>query len=142
MAIAYVRNTESVTSETFDEDTVLINFLTGTYFSLRGSAPLIWRLLQTATSLDEILASVGGDTGDARDSVRAMLDTLIAENCVHSVEVDEAEIGRSNSRTLVPYTAPIVETFHDLQELIVVDPVHEVDEIDGWPHRPSPLKLE
>ena len=142
MPIAYVQNTETVTSETFDQDTVVINFATGTYFSLLGSAPLIWNLLQSATSLDAILASLGADAGDARHDVQAMLDNLIAENCVRAVQVDESQSGRPPGRSLVPYTPPVVQTFHDLQELIVVDPVHEVDEIDGWPHRPSPLGLE
>jgi hypothetical protein len=40
--------------------------------------------------------------------------------------------------TSTPYTPPIIEVFHDLQELISIDPVHDVDEVDGWPHRNSP----
>ena len=77
MSTGYLQNTESVTSEIFNEDTVVINFLTGTYFSLRGSAPHVWALLQTPTSLEEILASLGGETPDARASIQEMLDVLI-----------------------------------------------------------------
>lgn len=142
MATAYVQNVESVTSERFDDDTVVINFLTGTYFSLRGSAPLIWSLLQAPTSLDGILAAVVDDPSAARHDVQAMLDGLIVEKCVLTVEVDEAGSGGLHSRAPVAYTPPILETFHDLQELIVIDPVHEVDEVDGWPHRPPPFSLE
>jgi hypothetical protein len=142
MATAYVQNIESVTSETFEAETVVINFVSGVYFSLSGSAPLIWRLLKTPTSFDVILASIVDDPSVARDAVQAMLDHLITENCVHIVQIDEKELGRLREPTYEPYSPPIVETFHDLQELIVVDPVHEIDEIDGWPHRPSPLSLE
>ena len=142
MATGYVQNAESVTSETFDEDTVVINFLTGTYFSLRGSGPGIWSLLQAPTSLDGILAALVTDPNAARGEVQAMLDHLAAENCVQIVDIEERESGESPTRGNVPYTPPIVETFHDLQELIVVDPVHEVDQIDGWPHRPPPFNLE
>src|ERR1700728_3297901 len=134
MATGYAQNAESVTSETFDEDTVVINFLTGTYFSLRGSAPAIWSLLQAPTSLDGILAALAPDPNAARGEVKAMLDHLVAENCIQPVDSEEREEGGSPTRGNVPYTPPIVETFHDLQELIVINPVHEVDQIDGWPH--------
>ena len=142
MVTAYVANTESVTSETFDEDTVLINFMTGTYFSLRGSAPFVWRLLQLPATTDRIIASVVEDPDIAREAVRTMLDTLVAENCVLTVQVAEADLGELPKHLEGPYTPPVIESFHDLQELIVVDPVHEVDQIDGWPHRPPPFGLD
>lgn len=138
----YVQNTEAVTSETFDDDTVLINFLTGTYFSLRGSAPIIWSLLQSPVSLDEILSAISGDTDEARNAVQQMLDLLVAENCVQIAPAEETQGRAQGERIPVPYAAPVLDIFHDLQELIVVDPVHEVDEIDGWPHRPPPFPLE
>ncbi|MEQ1769121.1 MAG: hypothetical protein ABL879_04720 [Devosia sp.] len=30
-----------------------------------------------------------------------------------------------------------VEVFEDLTELLVADPVHDVDAMAGWPHRPE-----
>ena len=33
---------------------------------------------------------------------------------------------------LVPYTSPEVETFSDMQEILLLDPVHDVDK-SGWP---------
>jgi hypothetical protein len=144
MTVIYAQNAESVTSETFDEDTVVINFLTGTYFSLRGSATLIWSHLQTGSSLDDILTSVGSDAAVARAEVQTVLDLLIAENCVIVFPGGEAGTKpRLNNKDGAPtYTSPVVEVFHDLQELIVIDPVHEVDEFDGWPHRPPPFEME
>src|SRR5262249_31369023 len=113
---------QSVTSETFDqetcdEETVLINFVTGFYFSLRGSASLIWRLLKTPITLDELLAAVVDDPSAAHDVVQAMIDRLIAENCVQGVQVGESEISRSHEPIYKAYTPPIVEAFHDLKEL-------------------------
>jgi hypothetical protein len=137
MATAYLQNSESVTSETFDDDTVLINFLTGTYFSLRGSAPAIWRLLESPISLEKVVEAVSGDSSGAREAIQRMLDVLVAEDCVRNVEVDASAMAMPQT-TSTPYTPPIIEVFHDLQELISIDPVHDVDEVDGWPHRNSP----
>jgi hypothetical protein len=36
----------------------------------------------------------------------------------------------------------VVEAFEDLQELISIDPVHEVDPMQGWPHRPASVQLD
>jgi hypothetical protein len=32
-----------------------------------------------------------------------------------------------------PWAAPALETFTDMQELILLDPVHEVEPGQGWP---------
>ena len=32
---------------------------------------------------------------------------------------------------------PTLEVFTDLAELIMMDPVHEVDVLEGWPRRPG-----
>jgi|SRR5579862_3399825 len=143
MAIAYVSNHQSVVSETFDDDTILINFVTGTYFSLRGAAPIIWNSLQTPTTIEKIAATLAANPADARDAVREMIETLIAEQCVLPVEVSEAEIAAlPEGPQIKPYTPPIIETFRDLQELITIDPVHEVEDNDGWPHRPPRITLD
>jgi hypothetical protein len=141
MANAYVQNSESVTSETFDDDTVLINFLTGAYFSLRGSAPAIWSSMQTPISLDKIVEAVPEDATGARAAIERMLEVLVAEDCVRKIQVDESEMGQICSMN-VPYEFPKIEVFRDLAELISIDPVHEVDDDDGWPHRTPTLHSE
>jgi hypothetical protein len=32
------------------------------------------------------------------------------------------------------FVSPVLEKFSDLQELLLLDPIHEVDE-EGWPHK-------
>lgn len=86
---------------------------------------------------------VAANPADARDAVREMIETLIAEQCVLPVEVDEAKITEVPGQPQIePYTPPIIETFRDLQELITIDPVHEVEETDGWPHRRPRIALD
>ena len=41
------------------------------------------------------------------------------------------------AEAMLHFSAPVVETFADLQDLIVLDPVHEVDATAGWPNRPT-----
>jgi hypothetical protein len=138
MGQAYVSNRQSVVSEKFDDDTVLINFVTGAYFSLRGTAPYIWNALETPTTIERVAALLSADPA-TQEAVRATIETLVAEGCVLPVEVHESELhNRAGEQPWSgAYTPPIVEVFHDLQELITIDPVHEVDDSDGWPRRRS-----
>jgi hypothetical protein len=34
----------------------------------------------------------------------------------------------------VPFTPPVLGVYTDMQEFMLVDPVHQVDEAAGWPH--------
>jgi hypothetical protein len=34
----------------------------------------------------------------------------------------------------IPFVAPVLNTYTDMQEFMLVDPLHEVDEVAGWPH--------
>ena len=147
MPVCYVAKTASVAHETFDEETVLINLERGTYFSLRGSAPALWLLLQQPISVEGLVGVLAGAVRlpeDAVATIGAMLAQLETEGCVLKLDTPEqlpsdlaplALLGGSFSR-------PEVQTFHDLQELIVIDPVHEVADFDGWPHRPPAFALD
>ncbi len=144
MVTVYVANKQSVVFESFDDESVLINFNTGTYFSLRGTAPDVWRLLESPITIDGIARRIGAEQLENLVAVEAMIRTLVNEDCilVHSVEhsdiADEALPGTCPGL----FTPPRVNVFHDLKELIIVDPVHEVDSTDGWPHRPPPFALD
>ena len=37
-----------------------------------------------------------------------------------------------------PWSAPVLETFTDMQDLILLDPVHEVEPTRGWPASGEP----
>jgi hypothetical protein len=134
MVKAYVQNTEAVTSETFETETVIINFLHGSYFSLDGSASTIWDSLATPRPGAQLIPALVGDDALAAHEIQSFLNALVAENCLSVVDVDENTIETIENLRLDPYVRPAIQIFHDLKELIVLDPVHEVDEIAGWPH--------
>jgi hypothetical protein len=144
MTAAYVANREAVAAEQFDDEAVLINFQTGTYYSLRGTAPDIWNLIQEPNTIDRIAEQLGAQEHGAQSAIAAMLAQLVADSCVLVCDIDGAKPNGATKpfAAAKQFTAPIVQAFHDLQELIVVDPVHEVDPMDGWPNRPPPFGLD
>ncbi len=146
MTVCYEANTASVAHETFDEETVLINFERGTYFSLRQSAPVIWGLIQLPVSVDGILRRLAEAypalPPDAGAAITAMLEQLHDEGCVTRSEGGLDESAPGAPAAAGDFALPVVQAFHDLQELIAIDPVHEVHNFDGWPHRPPPFALD
>jgi hypothetical protein len=134
----YVANLANVAHEAFDEETVLINFEYGTYFSLRGSATAIWQMLQTQAALDDLLGALtaahGGLPDDAPPAVAAMLEQLCAEGCL--LRTDAAAAAPRSVAVSGPFVPPLVQVFRDLDDLVAIDPVHEANKFRGWPMRP------
>lgn len=142
-----VTNNTQISAETFETEIVVIHFLRGTYFSVRGAAMTLWQWLQTGaeeTTLAELLAArYGLDPERSRVEVAAALARMREYELV--VESDRPAPARAvydMAAGPAAYEAAVVEAFEDLQELIAIDPVHEVDPMQGWPHRPAPVKLD
>ena len=137
----FAANHPSVVDEMIDGEVVVIDLATGSYFSLVESAAVIWASLATRPTLDEVAAYLGHayDAGpdECYAAGGAFLDALVAEGLV--VQVD----GSSGSRTEPvlpavsgPLPEPQLEKFDDMQQLILLDPVHEIDDAAGWPRLP------
>lgn len=135
------KNAERTISERFDEETVVIHIERGTYFSLRGAAVDIWCMLDGGASREAMLAALASLYPDAPSDISSAVDRtlalLTAEDliCECDDETDQrgALVGAAAGGE---YVEPTVEVYHDLQELIAIDPVHEVDPMQGWPQRP------
>jgi hypothetical protein len=142
-----VINHNQVSAEVFDSEIVVIHFVKGTYFSLRGASLALWQWLDQGAdeaTLAELLAARYGLDGEgSRAGVAAVLGRL--RECDLVVEdgrpVPSRDAYAADAGPAV-YEAPVVEVFEDLQELIAIDPVHEVDPMQGWPHRPQSVQID
>jgi hypothetical protein len=146
MTECYVANLDAVAQEAFEEETVLINFERGTYFSLRDSAPAIWGMIQSPATLDHMLAALaaahGGLPPEAPAAVTGMLDRLREDGCVLTVDADNPGLPACPASTSGIFAPPVVQAFHDLEELITIDPVHDTNELIGWPVKPPSYAVE
>lgn len=135
-------NSPSVISESIAGEVVAINLLTGTYYSLLGTAARVWDAAAAGLSTDEVVADVSAtyDTSgvDVTAAVKELLAQLASEALLVAGEaptdpqpLPEADAGQ-------PWSAPVLEVFTDMQELILLDPVHEVEPAQGWPTAREP----
>jgi hypothetical protein len=107
---------------------------------MQGSARALWRLLAGgAAGIDEVtdalLASYAETPPSAAEDVRAFVDRLVEHQLLRgaaNAAVTPAPLNEDQGR----YAPPVVEAFTDMQELVLLDPVHDVGAA-GWPNRPA-----
>ena len=141
----YVTNPQ-VIHETIDGETIIIDLGSGTYFSLRGVAPEIWNGLAEGRSDEQIVAELEGryaaDDVQLASVVSAFLAELAADQLI--APSDEGPVanvpGTPPAPERAPFAPPKLERYTDMQEIILLDPVHKVDS-QGWPH-PAPSVSE
>jgi Coenzyme PQQ synthesis protein D (PqqD) len=134
-------NSATTSSEVFADETVIIDFERGTYFSLRGCASAIWSLLQSPTSIGEIVeAARGALSRKPPDDLEPVLAAFIAQLVEHDLVRESTETPATPIVTeeilLNLAEPPSLEVYSDLAELIAMDPVHEIDALTGWPNLP------
>lgn len=138
-------NTPTVTHETIDGEAVIINLDSGNYYSLVDVGSFIWGLVDHGASANEVqnlvLQTYEGSATDIDRGVQELLVQLQLENLI--VPVDEStmvaldQIAPSNNNHEKPlFNPPSLHKYSDMQELLLLDPIHDVDEA-GWP-KPNP----
>jgi Coenzyme PQQ synthesis protein D (PqqD) len=133
-----------VVHDEIDGEVVVINFATGSYYSLTATAVPVWAGLRVgATAADAVAAlEAGFDTGG--EDVEAAVDTFLArledEGLIAPTVDGAAPSGaeapfetRSAPDPRPLYVAPVLEKFTDMEDLILLDPVHDVSQA-GWPN--------
>src|SRR6266487_2057862 len=137
-------NAPHVIHESIDGEVVVINLENGNYYSLRGSGAEIWALPQgqQAVAKDAFADRIAQSYDGARDEVAAavgdFLDELTAEGLLVSTDsfTDDAALLLAEPLGTA-FERPVLEKYTDMQDLVLLDPVHEVDQ-QGWPQqRPS-----
>jgi hypothetical protein len=137
-------NSPNVIHETIEGEVVLIDLKTGTYYSLRDSGAAVWQAIEQGAGEGGIAAELGSryDASEEqiRDAVRQLLAQLEGEGLIRADEGEGAPAATpsasDNGAGRLPFAAPVLEKHTDMQDLILLDPVHEVG-AEGWPH-PAP----
>jgi hypothetical protein len=139
----YRVNSPQVINETIDGEAIMINLATGSYYSLDRVGGDVWSLLEASLPVDDIVAELSrryeATEDDIRRGVDDLLERLSSEELVvpcNDAEPVRAVSPQSTPAKRSPFRAPRLEKFTDMQDLILLDPVHEVDS-RGWPHLPD-----
>jgi hypothetical protein len=133
-------NTPTVTHETIDGEAVIINLDSGNYYSLVEAGSFIWSLVEKGASASEVQQVVQqiyqGNATEIDRGVEELLAQLQQENLIVPVagadDLAELNLPSQNGHEKPSFSAPLLNKFSDMQELLLLDPIHDVDEA-GWP---------
>lgn len=135
----YRINHPRVVHETVDEETIVIDFETGAYYSLTGVAHWIWFLLQqnqaVTTIIDQMTARYSGDQEEIDAAVRQFVGSLAQAELIVKMDALQSVVAIALAPApQTPFTPPFLEEQTDIQDLLLLDPIHEVSK-QGWPMR-------
>lgn len=134
-------NEPNVVHDTIDGETIVLNLLTGNYFSLDGTGALIWDCIRDTGKWDAAIGILSRENPalleEIRQSVAAFVETLKEENLLISTNMNDLpEISPELEHRLIQagrsFSKPVLNKYTDMQELLLLDPIHDVNE-RGWP---------
>lgn len=130
-----------IACEHFPDETIVLNLPKGNYYSLKESGQLIWSLLEKKASSDLITNQLSDyytiTTEEVQLALLPFLAQLEQEQLIQEVENSgfEAVATMEANTTNLPFTTPTLEVYTDMQELLMLDPIHDADPDKGWPHK-------
>ncbi|MFY9587375.1 MAG: PqqD family protein [Actinomycetota bacterium] len=141
MPAARYKVSPRVINETIDGEAVMINLASGNYYILDPIGAEIWTYVERAASVGEIVdglsARYEGSSADIESAVDGLLTELQGEDLVVPADGENGSAHAAAPAAATgdrqPFATPKLEKFTDMQDLILIDPVHQVDEA-GWPH--------
>jgi Coenzyme PQQ synthesis protein D (PqqD) len=138
-----------VIHQTIDGEVILVHLTRGTYHSLRGSGAFLFDPLVRGASIADLAAVLSAGTDGDVSRIEAAVSRFVQDlrrdglivTAVDEAGGDGAAAAPPASSTKQPFEEPRLETFTDLQDLLLTDPIHDV-EPPGWPNvaRGGPTK--
>lgn len=133
-------NSPAVASEVIDGEAVIMHLKSGKYYSAAASGGFIWRCIERQQPLDHVATlfaqQYAATPAQATAAVEAFVKQLMAEDLIReagSVAIERvglAEVGDAAARKT--FVGPTLNVYSDMQDLLLLDPIHDVDEV-GWP---------
>jgi hypothetical protein len=140
MSAVFAIRSPDVVHETIDGETVIIDMASGAYYRLELAAAETWQCLAAGASAADLCAALGRCYEAPAERIEAAVDAFLAELAGHNLIANgqraagPAPAPAAEPASRLPFPGLAIHRFTDLQELLFLDPVHEVDD-EGWPMR-------
>ena len=134
-------NAPGVIHESIDGEVVIVNVDKGLYFSSDGLGAKLWSMIAEAESVDSLIKWTGDNYATPADVVSADIRSFVSqleenELVVPVNEAPETEAPALPSPAPATYSKPELNIYSDMEELLLLDPVHDAGE-EGWPNKPA-----
>jgi Coenzyme PQQ synthesis protein D (PqqD) len=134
-------NTPAVVSEIIDGEAIIMNLKSGNYYSAEGVGTLLWHGIEQGKTYHQLVELVKRAFPTVPEDLAAAIDPFIDDLMAHElirgtptesagVLSDELELTHVNGSG--EFRAPVLNVYADMKDLLLLDPIHDVDEV-GWP---------
>lgn len=135
----YRINEPSVVNDIVDGELIIIHMETGAYFTTNATGTFIWDLIQQGGSVRQIAMSLlsvyEGDPMSISFEIAPFISSLADNNLIEPISDESAPpvLNVPTRDVKEPFTTPRLDVYRDMQNLLIIDPIHEVDKEIGWP---------
>lgn len=138
---SYRLNAPACIAEAVEDDLIIINLDSGRYYNIRHQTVEVWHALSQGVSPAELLQANDWNAV-LQDSFKNHIQFLLDEGLLvpsddsvtqtaAQAEVPKIDLaGADNTDTLFH-----ADVFTDMQEMLLLDPIHDADANVGWPHK-------
>jgi Coenzyme PQQ synthesis protein D (PqqD) len=130
-----------VIDEVFDGEAVLVNLRTGRYFALDRNATAVWTTLVPGVTHAGLVTALAAAHGTTPELVAAAAGPFLARLVLEELIVLDGDLPRPAAPApgdAGAFAPPALEAFADMQDLLLLDPIHDIDLDDtGWPRAPA-----
>lgn len=124
--------------DTIEDQVIMLDIQTGTYFQLTGNAVPAWNWLVSGIPLTEIVNRFAkqypNNIATIETGVTNFVRELTAEKLLKPLETEPVTTDTANYPLTADETfvTPTLLKYTDMQSLLLLDPIHDVD-TPGWP---------
>jgi hypothetical protein len=119
-------NVPVIAAKVMDGEAIIINVMSGTYYSLDGAGAMAWSLIEAGCCLrdiiDRIAALYGVPAEGVREDIESLVNHLLQEWLVWVTAerpvLDVPEVARPPE----PYQSPRLNVYKDMEDLLALDP--------------------
>ena len=137
----YCIQTPEVVSEIIDGEAVMLHRSYGDYFSTDGVGGLIWQWIGEGRSRIQILNMLNARFSASLAEIATAVDSFFADLVFHKLVREIVEGDESATETLIEpqtnpeaeFVRPTLHVYSDIRNMVLLDPLHDVDENFGWP---------
>jgi len=138
----YKINFPRIALETIDDETIIIDFETGLYFTAKDEASLILMLIYENYNKEQIIDYIESNY-TCNNTIYYLIDNFI--NLIEShniiIKTDKNSIAEIknvsnlNSKPIIKtFNTPTLQIFSDMKDMLLLDPIHDVKN-EGWPNK-------
>ncbi|MDZ7957765.1 MAG: PqqD family protein [Aulosira sp. DedQUE10] len=137
-------NSPQVVCEMIDGEVVIVNLERGYYYSLLKTGAEVWSRIEgridSHSLIQEMTQAYDGSAEEIATAIDEFLENLqheeliITDSTIEPVNTDNNTKEIAEITNKPPFEKPVLEKFTDMEDLLLLDPIHEVDVEAGWPN--------